>query len=130
MGLFLYGGPGEELDIEISGCDKDEDPNVQFVVQPAYITGHLHKLSIDPLHRKRTFKIILDEEAVTFVLIKGHDPDPENKDLVIERWTFHGDQVPKGKLYPNINLWLFEGDPLEKRNFAKIIIEKFEFIEW
>lgn len=129
VGLFLYGGPGEELDIEISGWDEGKDPNVQFVVQPAYITGHIDELNLDPLHRKRTFKITWEEREVTFALIRGHNPDPEDQTLVIKRWTFTGDQVPKGKLYPHINLWLFEGDPPEKRDLAKVVVEKFEFIK-
>ena len=129
LGLFLYGGPGEELDIEISGWDKDEDPNVQFVVQPAYIAGHLDKLKTNPLHQKRTFKITLEEKVVTFSLLKGHNPDPNDQASLIERWTFTRGEVPKGKLYPRMNLWIFEGDPPEKRGSAEIVIDKFEFIK-
>ncbi len=128
IGLFLYGKPGKEVDIEISGWDEGKDPNVKFVVQPAYITGHLDKLNLNPLHEKRTFKIDWSKEKVAFALISGHNPDPDNQAMIIEKWTFTGDQVPKGELYPHMNLWLFEGDPPEKKELAEIVVEKFEFI--
>ncbi|MFB6291282.1 MAG: glycoside hydrolase family 16 protein [Candidatus Bipolaricaulia bacterium] len=128
MGLFLYGGPGKEVDIEISGWDKGKDRNIQFIVQPAYITGHLYKFNLNLLQEKWTFKINWSKDEVIFSLIRGHNPDPDNQALVIERWIFTGDQVPKDRLYPHMNLWLFEGDPPEKRDLAEIVVEKFEFI--
>jgi len=129
VGLFLYGGPGEELDIEISGWDKAKEPNLQFVVQPAYITGHLDKVDLNPLDKKRTFKINWQQDRVIFALIKGHNREPKSEDLVIERWIVTGSQIPEGRLYPHMNLWLFEGNPPERKELAEIVVKKFEFIQ-
>nr|AGF93475.1 hypothetical protein FLSS-27_0024 [uncultured organism] len=129
LGLFLYGGPGEEVDIEISGWDENDEPNLQFVVQPAHIAGHLDKLKLNTMHEKRTFKIDWNEDRVIFTLIEGHHREPKDQDSVITEWIFTGYQVPDGKLYSRMNLWIFQGDPPEKREPAEITVEGFEFFK-
>lgn len=105
--FFLYESDTRELDIEYSHWCGTVAQNAQFVVQPWWRTGNLHRFNLPPLTGKRTHLIRWLPGEVYFEIREG---GLDENGQVLESWTYHGSDVPvPGKARVRFNLWSFQG---------------------
>jgi hypothetical protein len=108
--LFIYGGPGQELDNEYSGPDGliPEPNNAQFVAQPYTVPGNIVRY-IQPSTAQFTTRMEWRADHVTFRSWTGWSADPADADI-IHQWTYAGQNIPSpGQERVHINLWLLNG---------------------
>jgi hypothetical protein len=144
--LFLYKNDCNEVDIEFStwGLGSGSD-NLQYAVQPGKPEGNINSTFMELTGSYTTHCIDWQPDAIRFMSIHGHLPEPPNTCYCIPNpangfclsdtdqcgWIYRGPDIPAGEkgLRVHINLWLLdaEGDnaPLNGRE-AEIVIRHVE----
>ena len=126
--LFIYAGPGQELDNEYSGADGlIPSPNdAQFVVQPYSVLGNLFPY-VQPSMAKFTSQMDWRADHVTFTTWQGWSSTPAQSDI-IRQWTYTGGYSPTpGQERVHINLWLLNGNAPVNGTGNEMVISSFKF---
>lgn len=126
LGLFTWDNcpdptyGNREIDIEFSRWGEVENDNAQFVVQPYYNPGNMHRFNMQQDEDESTHSFTWLENSIRFQSIY---------DDSAELWTYTGEDIPQpGDENARINLWLFSGQSPSDGKEAEIVIENFEYI--
>lgn len=119
LGLFTWDTEApasyfREIDIEFSRWgDPLEYTNSQYVVQPWYLTGHLHRfrVDLDEEEKSLTHYIVWQPGTVEFRSYYGNYIDQTAPlSALSQKWTHTSGYVPEpGKENVRFNYWLYEG---------------------
>lgn len=121
-----------EIDVEFSRWGEETNNNSQYVVQPWYNPGNMHRFNMELNGNYTTHCFDWEPDKILFQSIYDHYLCPTLPDdpLVIESWTYTGDNIPPyGKENVSINLWLYNGIPPSDGKEAEIVIKKFKFLK-
>jgi hypothetical protein len=108
--LFIYAGPGQELDNEYSGSGGlvPKPDNAQFVVQPYTVPGNIVFYN-QPSSTQFTTQMVWQAHQVTFTAWNGWASTPAANTLIYQ-WNYNGAYIPPpGQERVHINLWLLNG---------------------
>jgi hypothetical protein len=132
LGLFTYSeDPAyahREIDFEFSRWGNGADTNnVQYVVQPFEVPGHLRRYRVPPPLTNSAYIFKWETNRVTFQSLTGHAalPDATN---VFSQWSYTLAVPPSGDERIHLNLWLYQGASPADGNEAEIVISRFEFV--
>jgi len=133
LGLFTWDDSPEfahrEIDIEFSRWSQAANENSQYVVQPYYGFGNLHRFDTGQKQVESTHSFEWREGGVVFKSVQGDNIDVADSSQLIDLWMYTGSGVPKpGNENVRMNLWLFEGNPPVSGSAIEIVVKKFEFI--
>jgi len=134
MGLFIYENDKQEIDIEFARWGYTSNPNAQYVVQPWYHRGNIHRFNMMLGQENTTHLISWRENSIYFKSWYGHCINPPD-DWIIEEWTYYGDDNPlPDNEQVHINLWLYDkngngcGDAPSDGKEVEVVITKFIFV--
>ncbi|MCC7302199.1 MAG: hypothetical protein IT233_06135 [Bacteroidia bacterium] len=109
-----------EIDIEYSLWGKKKNKwNLQFVVQPHKKKQNKFRFTTS-IHQPKTHEIIISGKAVAFSTSGVNEE--EKRFVVRKKW------YPEKKIFPRINLWLYQGIAPEKGESVEVIITSFKFL--
>ncbi|MHA1272396.1 MAG: glycoside hydrolase family 16 protein [Promethearchaeota archaeon] len=122
VGLFVYLDDNNEIDIEFSRWGQKNSDNAQFVVQPYYHFGNLHRFNIDQKEQDSIHKFQWCQNYIKFWSIWSEDSS------IIQEWAYLGSDIPESSTEKvHINLWLIDGLAPSNNAETEVIIKKFEF---
>lgn len=133
LGLFTWDGVApaathnREIDVaEISRwSDPDNPENAQYVVQPWYLPGNLHRYQLALNQSLSTHTATWQPDVITFATYAG---DAQTGTL-LQSWSLAGDAVlPADDGNARINLWLNNGVPPSDGQAVEVIISDFTFL--
>lgn len=122
---FLYATDEKEIDIEFARWSQDAPGyNAQYVVQPWYHAGNLHRFPMSLTGTYTTHSFTWRAGSVSFRSLHGHSVDPITPGHVIQEWTYQGPDVPaeQDKLRVHINLWLYQGAAPSDGQEAELVV--------
>lgn len=126
--LFIYAGPGQELDNEYSGqgglipCPY----NAQFVVQPYTVPGNIVRY-VQPSTAQFTSQMEWRADHVAFSAWNSWASAPSASDLIYQ-WTYSGAYIPPpGQERVHINLWLLNGSAPASGIGDEMVVNSFTF---
>jgi len=123
---FLYATDEKEIDIEFARWSQ-EDPgfNAQYVVQPWYHPGNMHRFSMSLTGTYTTHSFTWQPGAVSFRSWHDHSVEPITPDHLIQEWTYSGPDVPaeQDNLRVHLNLWLYQGAAPSDGQEAELVIK-------
>ena len=126
--LFIYVGPGQELDNEYSGAGGlvPSPYNAQFVVQPYTVPGNIVYYT-QPSTSQFTTQMQWQSDHVTFIAWNGWSSTPSQGDIIYQ-WTYTGADIPPaGEERVHINLWLLNGNAPLSGTGNEMVINSFSF---
>ncbi len=115
LGLFTWSDAPEythrELEFEFSKWGQPGGPNVQFVVQPYEVDGHIHKFNFNLVNKVySTHSFLWKQDSVCFQSVYGDKADPSDAGDIIESWVCTVKDIPvPGDENVRFNLWLYYG---------------------
>lgn len=119
-----------EIDIELSSWGKSLGPNAQYVVQPHYYPGHMHRFHMIQYGDYTTHQFSWYPGMVRFSSYHGHGEQPSPQRMISD-WTFTGFRVPgTRKTHVRVNFWLHKPQGLHEGEEAEVVIRSFRFTPW
>ena len=117
-----------EADIEFSKWGMVTNQNIQYVVQPYYLDGNMHRFDLPLTGTHSTHSFDWHAGGVDFQSALGHYVDPPATQ-VVQTWTCSTASVfPPGNEKLHINLWLFSGFPPTDAQETEVVFTNIEFI--
>ena len=112
-----------EFDIELSYWGVAGGPNAQFAVQPYTLPGHRYQFDARYGDRESIHTFTWAPGRIDFASIARGTGEP-----VEQRWSFHGDRVPKtGAEQVRMNLWLLNGEAPADGRDVEVVVTSFSF---
>jgi hypothetical protein len=133
LGLFTWDDSPEfehrEIDIEFSRWSQPNNENSQYVTQPYFRFGNIHRFDTQLRQVDSTHSFEWRENSIVFKSVQGVDIDSPDSGQLIDLWVYTGRDIPRpGNENARINLWLFGGNPPISDSSVEVIIKKFEFV--
>ena len=124
LGLFTWSTDNVkhhgELDVEYSYWGKKKNKwNMQFVVQPHTKKKNRFRFTSD-IHQPKTLQILISRKAIGFSA--AGDTTEEIRFVSRKRWD------PQLRVFPRINLWLYQGLPPSSGKEVEVIITSYKFL--
>ncbi|MBS3786792.1 hypothetical protein KGY79_01185 [Candidatus Bipolaricaulota bacterium] len=127
LGLFNYLSDRKEFDIEITKWGEDSPTNVQFVVQPSVKDKNIKRFPLNPTEgTKKILSYTWTRNELIFRCENCKDESCSEK-VLLEKWKYRGESMPRGDLKTHINLWLLDGKPPTDGREVEVTIENFTF---
>ncbi len=121
---YLWWNPYNEIDVEFSRWGSPAAANAQFVAQPAYATGNIHRYTVafgaDEVasHAMRWLP-----DRVEFRSWRG-GPDDESPANAITSWTYTGQHIPRPENpRVHLNLWQLVAPVVTQ----EVVVDEFTF---
>jgi len=128
LGLFTYLDDTHEIDIEFSKWGYVNNLNGQYVVQPYYIEGNVHRFDMDSQNNTSIHSFTWCENYISFSSEIGNEFGSDSN-IKVDDWIYLGNSIPKNSTEKvHINLWLMNGLPPSDNKEYEVIIEEFKFI--
>lgn len=121
----------QEIDIEFAKWGYPENDNAQYVVQPYYEIGNMHRFNVDCSTQDTTTNIFTwSRDKITFRSYYGDFSLVLTAEDMITSWfyTRSSNIPPEGAENPRINFWLMSGLAPTDGNDAEIVIKSFQYI--
>jgi len=133
LGIFTWDDSPEfehrEIDIEFSRWSQPTNKNSQYVIQPYYRFGNIHRFDTQLKQVDSTHSFEWRENGIVFKSVQGDDINSPDSGQLIDLWMHTGSDIPKpGNENARINLWLFGGNPPVSESAVEVIVKKFEFV--
>ena len=117
-----------EIDIELSRWGDPDGPNGQYVIQPYYYRGHLHRFNFEQTGDFSTHEFVWMPLSVLFRSYHGHEL-PARDQMEINKWRYSSFRVPRPKnTHVRINFWLNNSSGLRNKTQLEVVISNFSFI--
>ncbi|MFX0100009.1 MAG: hypothetical protein ACFFCS_10555 [Candidatus Hodarchaeota archaeon] len=127
LGLFTYLNDENEIDIEFARWGQASVSNGQYVLQPSYHTGNIHRFPMEGMGSNSSHEFAWCEEYVKFKSYWGDGSNPTGGNIISE-WLYVGnDNPPESTEHVHINLWLMSGLAPANLQEAEVIVKGFDF---
>ncbi len=123
--MFLYENLSREIDIEFSQVLANPH-NAQYVIQPYTVSGNIIRFDM-PRSSQTSHRIKWREDYIDFTSWRGFSQNPITDSLIFS-WHYTGPNIPPpGNERLRFNLWLFGGNPPQRRIGDEIVIKSFNY---
>jgi hypothetical protein len=128
-GLFTYLDDSNEIDIEFSRWGIKNNPDGQFIIQPAHNKGNSYRFKLKLKETYSTHIIDWRKDKIDFSSYRGPYLENPPKGTIIKKWSYSGMDIPcEDEERVIINLWLFNGMPPSDDNEAEMILSSFKIL--
>jgi hypothetical protein len=128
-GLFTYLDDSNEIDIEFSKWGIKNNPDAQFIVQPAHNDGNSFRFNLKLREKYSTHIIDWKKDKIDFISYRGPYTEEPQKRKVISEWSYTGKDIPgEDEERVMINLWLYNGMVPSNNKEAEMILSSFRIL--
>ncbi|HOU03023.1 MAG TPA: glycoside hydrolase family 16 protein [Bacteroidales bacterium] len=128
-GLFTYLDDSNEIDIEFSKWGIKNNPDGQFIVQPAHKEGNSYRFKLKPGGKYSTHIIDWEKDKIDFKSYRGTYTENPKKRKIMSEWSYTGEDIPgEDDERVIINLWLYNGMAPSNNKEAEMILSSFRIL--